>query len=430
MSTSRLAFQACYVHDQDRRSGADAVIIDCMSEKKVPTALETADRLIGSDASKDRFGSDRHLLLPMFAAANGVGYLPLLTLPWLIGGLVRDWGLSDTVAGMIASCVIGLLAATTLVVGTFVHRFSRRITSVLGACLALLGSAALTQFSRPSPMIALLATIAVGCGMCSAAGNSLLSSAKDPARATARMWALAVLWQTLVWFVTPLVVEKWNSTGLYALWAVGCAIYLPLIMMMPDGTLEVRAGHQTAIRTPALSLATIWSVVLCTFAFWLRDSLTWSLAERRGQLLGVSEYHLGLTFTAASVLGLIGPIAANHVGLRFGRVKTVLGGLLLIGVVLQVIASATSPLPYQAGFLFWTCASIFSWTYIMEMAAAVDPKGRVAATCGGIVFVTAACGPVLGGAMLDWGGSAILPTAILILTTVTLLAAYYSARRL
>jgi MFS family permease len=399
------------------------------SKKIVPTGLESGE-LRRAAGFRDRFGSDSHLLLPMFAAANGIGYLPLLTVPWLIGGLVRDRGYSDSVAGMIASSEIGLLAATTLVVGIVVHRFSRRIISVLGACVALLGSAALMLFSRPWSMIALLATIGVGCGMCSAAGNSLLSSAKDPARLTARMWALAVLWQTLVWFVTPLVVGKWHSTGLYALLAVGCAIYLPMIMMMPDRKLAVRADQQTATCARTLRLATILPIVLCTFAFWLRDSVTWSLAERRGQLLGVSDYHLGLTFTAASVLGLIGPIAANNIGMRFGRLKTVLGGLLLIGLVLQVIASATSPMAYQAGFLLWTCASIFSWTYVMEMAAAVDPKGRVAATCGGIVFVTAACGPILGGAILDWGGRATLPSAILMLTTITLLSAYYSARRL
>lgn len=362
----------------------------------------------------------------MFASANGIGYLPLLTLPWLIGSLVRDRGYSDSAAGVIATAELGALAVTTIVVGAIVHRFSRRALCLSGACIAIVSSAALSIVSQTLIVITLLGATGVGCGMCSAAGNSLLSFSKDPSRLTAHLWALAILWQTIVWFVTPLIVQHWKLPGLCALLVAGFAVYLPMMPRMPD---LVSSGVARAVRARRFSIAIVLPIFLCSLAFWLRDSVTWSLAERRGLLLGITEYHLGLTFTAASLLGLLGPLAADHLGMRSGRMKTVIGGLAFIGIVMQVIASAASPVQYQAGFLLWTGASIFAWTYVMEMAAVLDPEGRVPAICGGIVFVAGACGPMLGGVLLEWGGRTTLPSVVSLLTAVTLLAAYLAARR-
>jgi MFS family permease len=172
------------------------------------------------------------------------------------------------------------------------------------------------------------------------------------------------------------------------------------------------------------------SIFSCASAFWLRDSLSWSLAERRGLLLGITEYQLGSTFTAASLLGLAGPLAANYLGMRLGRVRTVMGGLVVIGIVMQVIAMAASPLPYRAGFLLWPAVSIFAWTYVMATAATLDPNGRVAAICGGLTFAASACGPGVGGVLFEWHDGNRLPIVILLLTIATLLSAYPVVRRL
>lgn len=376
-----------------------------------------------------RFGVEIPLLLPMFAGASGIGYLPLLTLPWLIGSLVRDWGYSDSIAGMIVTGEIGLLALTTMIVGGVVHRLPRRALCAAGGCLVL-GSNAALLFVPSTMLIPLLAATAIGCGTCSATSNSLLGSAKEPARLTAHMWALTVPWQAFVWFITPILIEHLKAAGLWLVLAGACALCLPMILLMPDSHAEARGALRGIIADRRGRLGMALPLFLCALAFWFRDSLTWSLGERRGLLLGVTEYHLGLTLTAASLFGLAGPLAANFLSMRLGRTTTVLGGLLILGVVMQVIACAASPLPYQIGLILWPASSIFAWTYLMEAAAAFDPAGRVAAISGGIVFVASACGPLAGGVLMQWSDRTALPSVVLMLTAATLLTAYVTARRL
>lgn len=377
-----------------------------------------------------RFGVEIPLLLPMFAGASGIGYLPLLTLPWLIGSLVRDWGYSDSIAGMIVTGEIGLLALTTIIVGSVIHRLPRRALCMAGGCVVLGSNAALLFVPSPTMLIPSLAATAIGCGTCSATSNSLLGSAKEPARLTAHMWALTVPWQAFVWFITPILIEHLKAAGLWWVLAGASALCLPMVLLMPDSNAEARGGLRGIIAQRRGRLGMALPLFLCALAFWFRDSLTWSLGERRGLLLGVTEYHLGLTLTAASLFGLAGPLAANHLGMRLGRTTTVLGGLIFLGVVMQLIACAASPLPYQIGLILWPASSIFAWTYLMEAAAALDPAGRVAAISGGIVFAASACGPLAGGALMQWGDRTALPSVVLMLTAATLLTAYVTARRL
>lgn len=377
-----------------------------------------------------RFGIEIPLLLPMFAGASGIGYLPLLTLPWLLGSLVRDWGYSDSTAGIVVAGEIGLLALTTIIMGSVVHRVPRRALCVAGGCLVLGSNVALLLVPSPTMPVPFLAATAIGCGICSATSNSLLGNAKEPARLTAHMWAMAVPWQALVWFITPVLIEHLKAAGLWWVLAGATALCLPMASLMPDSNAEVRGGLRSIATARGGRLRIALPLFLCALTFWLRDSLTWSLGERRGLLLGVTEYHLGLTLTAASLVGLAGPLAANYLGMRLGRMTMVLGGLIFIGIVMQVIACAASPLPYQIGLILWPATSIFAWTYLMEAAAALDPAGRVAAISGGIVFAASACGPLAGGVLMQWGDRTALPSVVLVLTAATLGTAYATARRL
>ncbi len=379
---------------------------------------------------KARFAGEPELLVPMFAAAYGIGCLPLFTLPWLVGSLVRDRGFTDSVAGMAATVEIAFVAATTILLGSIIHRLPRRTLAIAGCCLVGVGGVALTSAMSLSTLLPLLALSGIGCGMCGAAGNSLMSAARDSARLAANVWLWTALWTIVVWSVTPLLVAHWNIAGLGMMRAMGCIVFLPMLFRMKGvvpaqqmSTSDTASRGHTAVAVNAL-------LMFCTFIYWLRDSVTWSLAERRGSLLGITEQELALTLTGASILGLAGPISANLLGMRFGRRKSLIGGLIAIGLVMQMIASADSPIAYRVGFLLWTGTSIFAWTYLLEAAAALDTQGRLVAICGGLMIAAAACGPILGGALLQWGGQVALPASVLLFTAATLSTAFVLVRRL
>jgi MFS family permease len=377
-----------------------------------------------------RFTAEPELLIPMFAAAYGIGCLPLFTLPWLVGSLARDKGYGDSVAGMAATTEVAFLAATTMIVGYHINRLPRRTLAVVGGCLAAVGGVTFASAQSLPTLIPLLAMTGIGCGMCSAAGYSLMSDAKNPARLAANVWIWTGMWTIIVWTVTPLLVGRWPTAGLGAMLVLGCVAFLPLLMRMKGGKRLKRSGPLEAEPASRPNVFSQALLMTCTFIYWLRDSMTWSMADRRGLLLGITEQQLAFTLTCASILGLAGPIAANYLGMRLGRKNSLLGGLILIGLVMQTIAGAESPIAYRLGFMLWTGTSIFAWTYLLEVATALDAQGRVVAICGGLLAAASACGPMLGGTLLQWGGRMALANITGAFTVVTLLAALLLVRRL
>jgi len=370
-------------------------------------------------AVRARFVAEPHVLLPL-CAANSIGYLPLLTMPWLVGVLSQDMGYSAAGSGAIVTAELSLLAAAAILLGAQIHRVNRRVIALLGAGTVIVSALALVAGTKSIALIGLLGAAGVGCGACSAAGASLVSRSADPVRLTANLWTWTVAWQTVVWFVTPIVVARWGARGLGAVIACGGLAFVPWLRRMPVRA-ETSATGSRASANARMDLAIVIPMLVCVASFWLRDSVTWSLAERRGSLIGVSEYQLSHTLTAASILGIVGPLAANFLGGRFGRNATLLPALVVIALVMQAIASAHTGATYRAGFLLWTSTSLFAWTYLTELAAAMDAEGRVVAICSGLVFAAGACGPLIGGLVIGHGGTLALPMLIGALSAITLL---------
>lgn len=370
------------------------------------------------------------ILLSNFAA-NAIAYLPALTLPWTIGGLMQHQGLSGTSAGLIASAELGCIAVVTALCGTVIDRFDRIHLVILGAVISLVATVILAVMPAETLFIAMPLS-GVGFGICCAAGNAITASSRDPARLSARSWILMMPWQMLIWAVAPWAGTSWAVSGLFALQAAAVGIMLLLLIGVLRSS-RVAGPVRAVVRLkdrPRLPVFPLLLIVLCTIAFWLRDATTWSLVERRATALHVDGAMLSAVLSIGTVVGLAGPAATIWMGLRFGRLWAVVGSQILAGLVFMAIALVASPILYCLAFLFWSGASIFAWTYIIEMTIAFDPSGRTTAICSGLVFGAGAFGPLIGGLILDSGSALALPVVIGCLSVVTVSFAQAVARRI
>lgn len=392
-------------------------------------ARTVTDRADWLRRARARFGGEPDLLLAVFSA-NAIGFFPLTTLPWLLGTLIRSGGYSNTASGVIATGVTGLLAATALFVGARINELPRRALALAGAVAAAVGAGTLVLPSPRSVVIVMLGVLGIGAGACSAAGNSLISCSSNPSRLASNVWLCQMIWQTCIWFITPLAVAQWQIHGLGIVIGVGIAVLFPLLGRMPTGTVDRKEQRVDGRHFSSKSTGVVLAMLFCAFIFWLRDAVIWSLAERRGLALSLTEYDLSVTFAGASLLGLIGPITANFLGLRLGRLLTVVFSLAITAAVTQVIASTASGLAFRTAFLLWTGASIFAWTYLTEAAASLDPTGRVVAVSGGLVFAAYTLGPLLGGVAVDYGGGLSLSSLVLTMSLSAVCAAFVAVRQL
>ncbi|MBB4633155.1 MFS transporter [Sphingosinicella soli] len=370
------------------------------------------------------------ILLSNFAA-NAIAYLPALTLPWTIGALMEHQGLSGSMAGLIASAELGCIAAVTALCGTFIDRFDRLRVVILGAVLSLIATLMLAVMPGEALFVAMPLS-GVGFGICCAAGNAITASSRDPARLSARSWILMMPWQMLIWAAAPWIGAHGAVSGLFALQAAAVGVMLLLLIAVRHAsTATGPARVLTRLKDrPRLAAFPLVLIILCTVAFWLRDATTWSLVERRATALDVDGATLSAVLSIGTVIGLAGPAATIWLGLRFGRLWTVVGSQILVGLVFMAIALVASPVLYCVAFLFWSGTSIFAWTYIIEMTIALDASGRTTAICSGLVFGAGAFGPLIGGLILDSGSVSALPVVIGCLSVATIGFAQAVARRI
>lgn len=375
-----------------------------------------------------RIGEPRRLAAAF--AATTMAYLPSLTLPWAISGRVSRLGLSTTAAGSLATIQLAVLATVAIGAGFVVDRLPKRTAAMCGAAAGLAGSLAVL-FGPPGALVAGMVVAGAGFGLCCAVGSALIGGAGEPGRLSANLWFLLLIAQAIIWPTAPLVSARHGLQGVYAIIVIGTLILSPLLLATPAGAAPQAAA--TGVMTPGAKAPMDWPafglMAICAICFWLRDSATWTLAAQRGAALGVSDRQMSMTLLGCTLLGFAGPAAASFMGDRLGRTRTLLFGLVALTLVMTAIASARSPLLYRLGFLLWTAASTFAWTYVLEIAALLDRRGRVVAVCGGLMFAAAAIGPLIGGGLLDaWRGAA-LPVAITALGLLTLLTAAPAALR-
>ncbi|WP_157218017.1 hypothetical protein [Flavisphingomonas formosensis] len=367
------------------------------------------------------------LLLSAFAL-NGISYLPMMTMPWFVSGLSSEFALNATQAGIVGTLLLGAIALTTGAAALKLTAGHARATGAMGGALALAALCLLLLFPGLHSLPLLLLG-GVGFGLAAASANALLAASADPVRLNGGIWFLTVIWQVLVWAVTPFLAGRAPLAGVVGVEAIGAGLLLLVVLAArPRPVGSVQSGRdegRQARRPAALGAALLIGVI----AFWLRDGITWSLVDRRASLLGIEPGKLALTLTSTSLIALAGPALTLVLGERFGRFRTIAAVQAAACVILFTIAAAERPAVYCGALLLWSCISILAWTYLVGLAAVVDRTGRVAAACGSLLFGASALAPTLGGLLFDRWQSG-LPPVILSLGIVTLATACYVAARL
>lgn len=372
----------------------------------------------------DRFASEPKLLLIVFAL-NGISYVPSLTMPWLLTGITAEMGLSAAQGGIAGTILLGTVAIVSGVTALLLRPRRAKAAGIVGGLLSLLVLATLHLAPATRSLPALL-LIGIGCGIACASANALIAASRDPVRLNGGMWGLSVLWQILIWWVSPIAAERGGLDGIFLVQAAATAALLLAVMV----TRWSRSDRMVEARTAGAGGARRWGLAamlcLCALAFWARDAMAWSMVDHRVAALGVETGTLQWALTGVSLIGFCASLATAAIGLRFGRVATVFATQLIALVVLGLMAGTGEADLYVASLLLWSGATLFAWPYVMELAVRVDPSGRVAAMCGGLLFAGGATGPAIAGVLIDGWSAGLLWVTVglgaVALTTATIVA--------
>ncbi|CAM5574346.1 MFS family permease OS=Streptomyces albaduncus OX=68172 GN=FHS32_000462 PE=4 SV=1 [Streptomyces griseoloalbus] len=113
---------------------------------------------------------------------------------------------------------------------------------------------------------------------------------------------------------------------------------------------------------------------------------------------------MGVVFAVALGAGLLGVLGAGALGSRLGRALPIGGGTVLIACCIALSASATGLGSFAAGEIAWNTFYPVVLSYLIGLAASLDPRGRWAVLVGSASSLGTAARPLTGSVLSAQAG--------------------------
>ncbi|MFF5957266.1 MFS transporter [Streptomyces luteogriseus] len=335
-------------------------------------------------------------LVALFTA----GYLAPYLLPTTVGRLDSDLPLSATQAGAVGSALLLSSATAGFVLASRVERVGARTLARLGLALALLGYGGAALTTAVPAVVAGALVGGFGSGTATTVAATLIAGQRDPHRAsTAGLLTVSALAGAV--YLTVPHLGPGHGLPLAAIAVTALAVW-PLTGRLPIGTPVAPARHDKARLPHARSGLLLAAAMVC----WsLAQNSLWGVSGRIGlEQAHLGEATVGVVFALGLGAGLAGVLAAGALGARLGRAVPIGGGTVLIAVCIALSASATDLGSFAAGEIAWNTLYPVVLSYLIGLAASLDPRGRWAVLVGSASSLGTAAGPLTGSVLSAQAG--------------------------
>ncbi|MFF4058557.1 MFS transporter [Streptomyces sp. NPDC001668] len=363
-------------------------------------------------------------LIALFTA----GYLAPYLLPTTVGRLDSGLPLTATEAGAVGSALLLSSAAAGFLLASRVDRVGPRTLARVGLTLAVLGYGG-AALAHAVPAVVVGALIGgFGSGTSTAVAATGIAAQPDPHRTTT-VGLLGVSALAGAVYLTVPHLGPGHGRPLAAIALTALAVW-PLTGRLPLATAPTRSretGTPLPHRRAGLLLA---ATLLC----WsLAQNALWGVSGRIGLTQAhLSEATVGAVFAIALGAGLLGVVGAGALGPRLGRALPIGGGTVLIAACITLSASATDLTSFATGEIAWNTLYPIVLSYVIGLAASLDPRGRWAVLVGSASSLGTAAGPLTGSLLASQAGFPVMGTVLaagLLLIAVPMAAVAMGAGR-
>ncbi|MFF8091981.1 MFS transporter [Streptomyces sp. NPDC016675] len=366
-------------------------------------------------------------LVALFTA----GYLPPYLLPTTVGRLDTGLPLTATQAGAVGSALLLSSATAGFLLASRMQRLGARTPARFGLALAFLGYGAASLTTAVPAVVAGAVLGGLGSGTAMTVAATGIAAMGVPPREGVRAWGrdphqastLGLLTvSALAGAVYLTVPHLGRAHGLpLAAIALTALVVWPLTGRLPGREAASPAAHGTGTTSPLpgrRSGPVLAAAVLC----WsLAQNSLWGVSGRIGLTqAGLGDATLGVVFAVALGAGLLGVLAAGALGPRLGRAMPVGAGTVVIAGCIALTASATTPTTFAAGEIAWNTLYPVVLSYLIGLAASLDPRGRWAVLVGSASSLGTAAGPLTGSVLSAQAG---YPVMGLVLAALLLVVA-------
>ncbi|MFC3578050.1 MFS transporter [Streptomyces yaanensis] len=335
-------------------------------------------------------------LVALFTA----GYLAAYLLPTTVGRLDSGLPLTATEAGSIGSALLLSSAGAGFLLAAHVHRVGPRRLARAGLLLVAAGYGT-AAIGHSVPMVVAGAVAGgFGSGTATTVAATGIAAESDPHRAsTLGLFGVSAL-AGAVYLTVP---HLGPGHGLpFAAIALTALLVWPATGRLPARTPAAAAPRETGRLPHPRSGLVLAAGMLC----WsLAQNSLWGVSGR----IGLTQAHLtevtvGAVFAVALGAGLLGVTGAGALGPRLGRALPIGAGTALIAGCIALSASATNLPSFATGEIAWNTLYPIVLSYLIGLAASLDPRGRWAVLVGSASSLGTAAGPLTGSVLSAQAG--------------------------
>ncbi|WP_372349858.1 MFS transporter [Streptomyces sp. KL116D] len=369
--------------------------------------------------------------LPALIALFTAGYLAAYLLPTVVGRLADSLHLSPTQAGLMGSTLLLSSATAGFTLAARVDRIGARRAARAGLLLAAVGYGT-AALSGTVPLVVAGAMIGgFGSGTATAVAATGIAAQKDPHRAsTLGLLSVSALAGAL--YLTIPRISDGHGLPFAALALTALAVWPATNRLADPATPDNSAAPAPKSPLPyARSGMLLAAVIVC----WsMAQNSLWGVSSRIGtDQAGLTEVAVGSVFAIALGAGLLGVIGAGALGARIGRAMPIGVGTAAIACCIAVSARADDLGTFATGEIAWNTLYPVVLSYLLGLAASLDPRGRWAVLVGSASSLGTACGPLVGSALSQSVGfptmGAALAAALLLLAVPLTAVALHTGGR-
>ncbi|WP_217211267.1 MFS transporter [Streptomyces sp. AC550_RSS872] len=349
-------------------------------------------------------------LVALFTA----GYLAPYLLPTVVGRLDSGLPLTPTQAGAVGSALLLSSASAGFLLASRVERIGARRLARFGLTLALLGyGGAALAHAVPAVVLGVLLG-GFGSGTATAVAATRIAAQRDPHRATT-VGLLGVSALAGAVYLTVPHLGPGHGQPLAAIALTSLAVW-PLTGRLPSDAAPRPRTRSTA-RLPHLRHGL--ALAACMLCWSLAQNSLWGVSGRIGLTQAqLTETTVGAVFAVGLGAGLLGVSGAGALGPRLGRALPIGAGTALIAACIALSASATDLTAFATGEIAWNTLYPIVLSYVIGLAASLDPRGRWAVLVGSASSLGTAAGPLTGSILSTQAGfpamGTVLATGLLI----------------
>lgn len=365
----------------------------------------------------------------VFSVIGSVTLMSLLVLPAMVGLLVDQANMSESMAGLSASMNFIGAAVIGLLMSLRIHHLNLRQVATVALVLGTIADLASALTAGPTITFLVIRTIAgVMLGVAYVAAISSFSRFDDYERGFGVFVALQFVISGLGLYILPVYSGELGAQGMFSIFAALDLLALALARHLPD---EIRAGQEPGKSISELHVLFSLAAILGIAGFALfeaANSAQFTYIERFGVSLNISEHQIGVALLIASLMGIPGAFTIVIIGDRFGTIGPLAVGLAMAVTGLAILLGTET----YTWFLIGGCFMGFSWAYclpfIQSLLAALDRDGSAIAAGSSFGTLGGAIGPGVAALVVGGGKYANVFTLSIALFIMTVACFSYASR--